>query len=53
MDKDFHLALTLDNKSLFLQMDKLTIALKQYREDIRQQMLILIMVLDIMEEIVR
>ena len=53
MDKDFHLALTLDNKSLFLQMDKLIIALKQYREDIRQQMLILIMVLDIMEETVR
>ena len=53
MDKDFHLALTLDNKSLFLQMDKLTIALKQYKEDTRQQMSIQTMVLDTTEEIVK
>ena len=51
--KDFHPALILDNKNLFLQMDKLTIVHKQYKEDTKQQMLIQIMVLDIMEEIVK
>ena len=53
MDKDFHLVLILDNKNLFLQTDKLIIALKQYKEDTRQQMLIQTMVLDTTEEIVK
>ena len=52
MDKDFHLVLILDNKNLFLQTDKSMEALKQYKEGIRQQMLIQIMVLDTMEETV-
>ena len=53
MGKDSHHVLTSDNRNLFLQTDKLIIALKQYKEGIRQQMLIQVMVLDIMEEIVK
>ena len=52
MVRDTHHALILVNNNLFWQMVRLIQALQQSKEDIKQQMLIPITVLDIMEETV-